>query len=128
MRDRNYFDHATKGTGESPQDRASKIGFTHPVGENIAFSPNVSYSHVQFRNSRGHYENYMNPIWYRAGFGFAFQGNQVFVTELFSTRDYDIHPLTVAEKHYIVEEVLDVLNERTPYKLGYNAGLSAVIA
>ena len=88
MRDRDYFSHTTLGTGESPGDRAQKEGFNDPVGENIAISSSADQAHVQFRNSPGHYANYMNGTYQRLGLGIAYKFEngfkQLYVTEMFS--------------------------------------------
>lgn len=130
MRDRDFFNH-NNPDGQSAQDRANEAGFTDPVGENIAISPNVSQSHVQFRNSPGHYRNYMNAMWRRVGFGFAYKqtqfGNVVYVTEMFSTRDFQDEPLNQQEINQIRINALQAINQVNQYVANYHQGLSTAL-
>lgn len=57
MSRRSYLDHQTRGTGETPTDRAQKAGLDMALGENIAQTWRHSYITIT-KNSAKHYHGF----------------------------------------------------------------------
>jgi hypothetical protein len=84
MADRDYFDHDTLGTGESPWDRAEAQGIS-ASGENIAMGYFTAEATLEgFKASNGHCNNMMKASYTLVGVGYGEgQGNRRW-TQLFS--------------------------------------------
>ena len=85
MAKRNYFGHGDPD-GLGPQERATKFGFTDPVGENIAAAQSAEGAHNGLYWSAGHRANMLGKGWGRVGFGIAKSSKDttMLVTENFS--------------------------------------------
>jgi uncharacterized protein YkwD len=70
MIDSNFFGHTNK-QGESPGDRARRLGIDGFIGENIAININVTEAHYRLARSPIHLENTVKKDWERMGLGVA---------------------------------------------------------
>lgn len=79
-----YFAHNSP-SGESPNDRAQKFGWSGGIGENIASDGSIAGAHNGLFWSAGHRANMLNSGWKYAGFGVAKakNGSNMLVTENF---------------------------------------------
>ena len=125
MVDRNYFSHYTP-EGKSPSDRAKDAGFTASVGENIAYGPSLSGVHTQLKNSPGHFENSNRKKWTRVGFGIVpvNNNNALYLTVMFSTRDFQKYPLTSAEESSLKNSLINHIVANSPHITAENPKLS----
>ena len=87
MGKRDYFAHQDPD-GLGPGERATKFGFSGPIGENIASDLSVAGANNGLYWSAGHRSNMLAKDWGRVGLGFAKAAgasNNIVVTENFST-------------------------------------------
>lgn len=81
-----FFSHSDLN-GLNHMDRISAIipirSFC-TAGENLAINANVNKAHIALCDSKGHYENIINPNYYACGIGvFSPNPDYVWVTQLF---------------------------------------------
>ena len=123
---RNFFSH-TNPSGQTPQDRATAFGFTYPVGENIAYGPSLDTIHANLMASPGHYNNTINKDWTRAGVGIYYNNTQIFVTILFSVRDFVQYPVSQAELSPVLAQLDTYITTKNTYVKTKIASLSTHI-
>ena len=104
MVNRNYFGHVNPD-GQTPDDRRITLGIQTAVGENLAQSPTVLYTHYGLMRSGIHRKNIMDPKWTMVGIGIAQNSSQLFSTEEFST-----NPLTEIDLIGIENRILEKIN------------------
>lgn len=84
--------------GNTPSQRAAAGGILEAVGENLAMNNNLTQAQLMLQRSPVHLQNMVNPDWTRVGLGIAQNGNKFyFLTQLFSSRDMTLNPLSSAE-------------------------------
>lgn len=93
---KNYFDHLNPWTNEGPQDRARKAGIRRHIGENLAYSSNITFAHLYLSRSPSHLEIMVSEEFKTVGFGIVRdEKNKGFmIVEDFAGRDYVENPLT----------------------------------
>ena len=69
MFERRYFSHFSP-EGHDVAYRAKQEGIVYTlIGENLAYTQDVTIAHAGFMNSEDHRENILNPAWSRVGIG-----------------------------------------------------------
>lgn len=101
---RNFFSH-NNPDGLTPQQRAKNAGFNYSVGENIAMNVNLTAAHNSLMASPPHFANTITKDWTRAGVGIAYKGVYVYITILFSSRDFTQYPLTATERSQMMTSI-----------------------
>ncbi len=96
MVNRGFFSHINP-SGLNAQQRATAAGFNYSVGENIAYGQSLTSVHLALMGSAPHFANTVNANWTRVGVGISNKGKLIYVTIVFSTRDFTQYPLTDAE-------------------------------
>lgn len=113
---RDFFGHINPD-GQSPDDRRIARGIPMPVGENLAISPTIPYTHHGLMQSAIHRNNILDPDWTKVGIGLATDASgSIYTTQEFSSETY-----TEAQLDIIEQNILAAMNARRA-----NAGLSAL--
>lgn len=94
---RGFFSH-TNPSGLNAQQRATAAGFNYSVGENIAYGQSLASVHLALMRSAPHFANTINANWTRVGVGIFNKGTIIYITIVFSTRDFTQYPLTQIER------------------------------
>ena len=98
------------------------------VGENLAISSSLTRSHQQLKASKGHFNNSINKDWTRVGFGIViYRGYQLYLTVMFSTRDYQRYPVSEQEISNLQRSLVGYVISRNQYIVSENQKLSSDI-
>lgn len=107
MVNRDFFGHVNPD-GASPNDRRLANNIPMPVGENLAISPTVLYTHKGLMQSGIHRSNILDPTWTKVGIGIALSDTGSLVTaQEFSSETYSQSDLTKIET-----DILTSINEK----------------
>lgn len=111
---RDFFGHINPDE-ETPNDRRLRNGIPMPVGENLAISPTVLYTHNGLMQSGIHRNNILDPNWTQVGIGMSI--NQI--GSLVTAQEFSSESYTETDLNTIENNILDVINQRRT-----NSGLS----
>ena len=97
------------------------------MGENIAYGPSLYGVHIQLKNSPGHFENSNRKKWTRAGFGIVpvNSNSAVYLTVMFSTRDFSKYPLSSQEIGNFKQSLINHIVSNSPHITGESQKLSS---
>ena len=97
MAKRNFVGHYNPD-GRSPEQRATAAGFTYEIGENVGKGSSLSSTFVNIMGDAIQYGNTIDKKWTRVGVGITDRSSVVYITIVFSTRDFSQYPLTNSER------------------------------
>lgn len=123
MTRRGYFNHNTPEK-VTPQMRAKSAGYCCLVGENIVRGTSLTHAHDRLEASKSHYINSIKRSWSRVGFGLSLKNGELFLTVLFSGRDYASHAVSSSEFALVKKGFIDIIYERNPRITTENPSLS----
>lgn len=105
MVERDFFNHVNPD-GQTPNDRRIKQGILTAVGENLAISPTVEYTHKGLMQSGIHRKNILDDKWTRVGLGVAQDQDG----SLLTTQEFSYEPLTNEDLNIISDEMFTQVN------------------
>lgn len=105
MVERKFFGHINPD-GETPNDRRIKFGIPVPVGENLAISPTVLYTHKGLMQSGIHRANILDPAWTRVGLGITQNGSGA----LYTAQEFASQPYAESDLTNIEQNLLNAIN------------------
>lgn len=106
MYERDFFGHINPD-GEIPNDRRLRHNIPMPVGENLAVSPTILYTHKGLMQSGIHRNNILDPTWTKVGIGITVNdAGALITTEEFSSDTY-----TESDLNAIEENIFQAINE-----------------
>lgn len=107
MVNRDFFGHINPD-GETPNDRRLDHQIPMPVGENLAISPTILYTHNGLMQSGIHRNNILDPTWDKVGIGISLnQNGSLVVAQEFSSNTYNESDLNAIEN-----DILDTINQK----------------
>jgi len=105
MAEEDFFGHIDTDN-KTPDDRRLEINIAMPVGENLAISPTILYTHKGLMQSGIHRKNILDPKWTKVGIGISTAKNgSIITTEEFSSDTY-----TLTDLKNIKTEIFEAIN------------------